>query len=151
MSTIESHVAERDIKNLCDKIRKYNYIDPADFERFNVKRGLRNSDGTGVLAGVTNIGSVQGYMMLDGDPIPMPGKLYYRGLDISDIIQSHVKRNIFGFEEVCYLLEECYESVGNYFVIVDDVAGVLVEKVTERNFELTEEVKVTCLEELVKE
>ena len=92
------------VQKMSENIRSSYSIAPGQFRSYNIKRGLRNSDGTGVLAGVTNIGSVQGYMMLDGDPIPMPGKLYYRGLDISDIIQSHVKRNIFGFEEVCYLL-----------------------------------------------
>lgn len=54
-------------------------------------------------------------------------------------------------EEFKNLLEECDKSVGSELVIVDDVAGVLVEKITERNFDLTKEVKVTCLEELVKE
>ncbi len=92
------------VQFLSENIRSSYKIEPGQFRSYNIKRGLRNSDGTGVLAGVTNIGSVQGYMMLDGDPIPMPGKLYYRGLDVSDIVKSHVERGIFGFEEVCYLL-----------------------------------------------
>ncbi len=70
----------------------------------NIKRGLRNADGTGVLAGVTDIGSVQGYMMLDGEPIPMPGRLYYRGIDLREIIDAHIERSMLGFEEVSYLL-----------------------------------------------
>ena len=68
--------AENYVKNLNRDIRTSYTIDPNQFRSLNVKRGLRNTDGTGVLAGVTNIGSVQGYMMLDGDPIPMPGRLY---------------------------------------------------------------------------
>ena len=49
-------------------------IDPRQFNHYNIKRGLRNADGTGVLAGVTGIGSVQGYQMVDGEPEPVPGK-----------------------------------------------------------------------------
>ena len=97
-------VAEGYVKNLGWDIRSYYSIDPNQFRSLNVKRGLRNTDGTGVLAGVTNIGSVQGYMMLDGDPIPMPGRLYYRGIEINELIRNHVERHMFGFEEVCYLL-----------------------------------------------
>ena len=92
------------INQLSRNIRDCYTIDPTQFKSYNIKRGLRNSDGTGVLAGVTGIGSVQGYMMLDGDPIPMPGRLYYRGIEISELIENHAKRNMFGFEEVCYLL-----------------------------------------------
>jgi len=92
------------VNKLSENIRECYSIAPSQFRSYNIKRGLRNSDGTGVLAGVTGIGSVQGYMMLDGDPIPMPGRLFYRGLDVSDIIKGHVDKNIFGFEEVCYLL-----------------------------------------------
>ena len=104
MSTIESHVAERDIKNLCDKIRKYNYIDPADFERFNVKRGLRNSDGTGVMAGITGVCTVEGYFIDDGEKIPREGRLRFRGINMEDIINGCIADDRFGFEEVVYLL-----------------------------------------------
>ena len=96
--------AEEYVKNLSGDLKQNYTIDPNQFKSLNVKRGLRNIDGTGVLAGVTNIGSVQGYMMLDGDPIPMPGRLYYRGIEINELIENHVKRHMFGFEEVCYLL-----------------------------------------------
>ena len=70
----------------------------------NVHRGLRNADGTGVLIGVTNIGSVQGYYMQDGTRVPMPGKLYYRGISLEDIVESHRENNTFGFTEVVFLL-----------------------------------------------
>ena len=69
-----------------------------------VKFGLRNADGTGVIVGVTGLGSAQGYMMLDGEPIPMPGRLYYRGIDIRQIIDAHVEEGSLGFGEVAYLL-----------------------------------------------
>ena len=104
MSTINSAVAERDIKTLCDQIRKYNFIDPADFERFNVKRGLRNSDGTGVMAGITNVCTVEGYFIDDGEKIPREGHLLFRGIDMEDIVNGCIADDRFGFEEVVYLL-----------------------------------------------
>ena len=77
---------------------------PRDLQDPNVHRGLRNADGTGVLIGVTNIGSVQGYYMQDGARVPMPGKLYYRGISLEDIVESHRKAGTFGFTEVVFLL-----------------------------------------------
>ncbi|MBR5257390.1 MAG: hypothetical protein IKV51_00420, partial [Clostridia bacterium] len=88
----KNEVIDGYVRRLSENIRSRYEIEPKQFRSYNVKRGLRNSDGTGVLAGVTNIGSVQGYMMLDGDPIPMPGRLYYRGLDINDLIREQVQQ-----------------------------------------------------------
>ena len=65
MSTIKSQLSAQDIKTLCDKIQKNNYIDPSDYDHFNIKRGLRNSDGTGVMAGITNVCTVEGYYIDD--------------------------------------------------------------------------------------
>ena len=65
----------------------------------DVKWGLRNADGTGVITGLTQVGSVQGYYIEDGEKIPMPGKLYYRGISVEDLIQGFVSENRFGFEE----------------------------------------------------
>lgn len=70
----------------------------------DIKKGLRNSDGSGVLVGTTAIGSVQGYMMEDGQRVPVEGKLYYRGINALDIIKAHRQANTFGYEEVAYLL-----------------------------------------------
>ena len=70
------------IQSLCEEYRKYNQIDPAYYERYRVKRGLRNADGTGVMAGVTQIGNVLGYYLQDGERFPAPGKLIYRGIDV---------------------------------------------------------------------
>ena len=92
------------ISTLCEKIGDNNNIDPANFEKFDVKRGLRNSDGTGVMAGLTRICSVEGYYILDGEVIPKEGKLSYRGYDIKDIINSCIEDNRYGFEEVAWLL-----------------------------------------------
>ena len=81
------------------------YVFPRDGNwAANIKRSLRNSDGTGVLIGVTCLGSVQGYMILDGERIPMPGRLYYRGIDIRQIIDAHIAEKKYGFGEIIYLL-----------------------------------------------
>lgn len=74
------------------------------FKNYGVKRGLRNDDGTGVMAGLTSIGSVVGYYIDDGEKIPMEGHLRYRGYDITDLVRNCEKENRFGFEEVAYLL-----------------------------------------------
>ena len=69
-----------------------------------MKRGLRNADGTGVMAGVTQIGNVLGYYVQDGERVPMPGKLIYRGIDVEELIDGFVSEGRFGFEETAYLL-----------------------------------------------
>lgn len=89
--------------SLTDSIQKEYLIDEK-FYQGDVKRGLRNSDGTGVLVGVTKVGSVQGYFMQDGQRVPTPGKLYYRGIELTEIVEAHRKADTFGFEEVAYLL-----------------------------------------------
>ena len=79
-------------------------IDKELFERFNVKRGLRNQDGSGVLVGLTNIGDVVGYEK-DGDKIiPAQGRLYYRGINISDLVAGFQQNNRHGYDESVYLL-----------------------------------------------
>ncbi len=80
------------------------YVIDKSYYNPSIKLGLRNMDGTGVLAGVTKIGSVQGYVMQDGERMPIPGKLYYRGIDVEEIINAHRAENTFGYEEVAYLL-----------------------------------------------
>jgi len=79
-------------------------IDNELFEQFEVKRGLRNKDGTGVLVGLTNIGDVIGYKKEDGKVIAIPGRLLYRGIDIEDITQGFQKEKRHGFDETVYLL-----------------------------------------------
>lgn len=92
------------VESLCTDLIENYRIAPEHFNNFNVKRGLRNPDGSGVLAGITRVGSVQGYVMQDGEPLPIPGKLYYRGIDVEEIVESHAQDGSFGFEEVAYLL-----------------------------------------------
>lgn len=92
------------ISSLCDELNKNNSIKKSDFDKYDVKRGLRNSDGTGVMAGLTRICSVEGYYILDGELIPKEGKLSYRGYDIKDIVANCVEHNRYGYEEVVWLL-----------------------------------------------
>lgn len=92
------------VKSLCSHLTEQYHITPDYFENHNVKRGLRNADGSGVLAGITRIGSVQGYVMVDGVQQPIPGKLYYRGIDVEEIVEAHAQNGTFGYEEVAYLL-----------------------------------------------
>lgn len=89
---------------LCSELDKNNSIKPQDFKKYQVKRGLRNSDGTGVMAGLTRICSVEGYYVLDGEKVPKDGKLSYRGYDINDIVDHCIEEDRFGYEEVVWLL-----------------------------------------------
>lgn len=93
------------MKILCDEYRRNNHIDTEISEKLGVKRGLRSADGTGVLAGLTNICDVQGYDKDEnGKVIPKPGKLIYRGYDLEDLCETAVKEDKFMFEEVLWLL-----------------------------------------------
>lgn len=83
---------------------KCHSIDPCYYTTYDIKRGLRNADGTGVVVGVTNISNVHGYVVSEGDKVPDRGRLSYRGYSISDLIDHAVAENRFGFEETAYLL-----------------------------------------------
>lgn len=92
------------IEDLCEEYTRNNYIDPEISEKLGVKRGLRNSDGTGVLAGLTNVCDVVGYHMQDGAKMPAPGKLIYRGIDVEELVDAAIEEDRFIFEEVIWLL-----------------------------------------------
>ena len=81
-----------------------NDIFPSGRFDADVMRGLRYPNGTGVIAGVTSIGDVDGYDLVDGEKIPRKGRLFYRGVSIEDLIQSCIREDRFGFEETVYLL-----------------------------------------------
>lgn len=98
------NIDEQYRKALGSEIVKNNRIDPKYYSRYDVKRGLRNADGTGVVAGITNICNVHGYVMNEGEKQNIDGELYYRGYNINDIIKSVEADERFGFEEVVYLL-----------------------------------------------
>ncbi|MGN8897908.1 citrate/2-methylcitrate synthase [Flavonifractor sp. HCP28S3_F3] len=104
MQNMEPEALTGFLNSLCTEYQKHNQIDPAYYERYNVKRGLRNADGTGVMAGVTQIGNVMGYYVQDGERIPAPGKLVYRGIDVEELVNGFVSEGRFGFEETAYLL-----------------------------------------------
>jgi len=104
MSNVNSPLSNGFLSSLCAEYQKYNRIDPAVYSNANVKRGLRNADGTGVVAGVTLIGNVHGYIIDEGEKTAVPGKLYYRGIDVEEMIDGFVTEKRFGFEETSYLL-----------------------------------------------
>ncbi len=81
-----------------------NLITPANFNKQYIKKGLRNADGTGVVAGVTQICNVHGYIMDEGEVSPIEGELTYRGYSISDIAENCIASGSFCFEETAYLL-----------------------------------------------
>lgn len=89
------------LSKVCEKV---NYIDPDLFTKYSVKRGLRDLDGRGVLVGLTDIGEVHSYMVDEGEMIPIPGQLFYRGIDVSLIANGYLKDHHYGFEETTYLL-----------------------------------------------
>ena len=98
-------LTNQDLKVLCDAYRKNNFIDPEISEKLGVKRGLRNADGTGILAGLTNICDVIGYQRDENNNIiPIDGKLIYRGIDLNDIVNEAITQDRFLFEEVAWLL-----------------------------------------------
>ena len=91
-----------EIKELAKKCNKK--IDEELFAKYDVKRGLRKRNGEGVLAGLTDISMINAYTMIDREIVPCEGKLYYRGIDIEDIVKGFIEEDRFGFEETIYLL-----------------------------------------------
>lgn len=79
-------------------------IKPSLYSKYNVKRGLRNEDGSGVLVGLTEIGDVHGYIIDENEKVPVEGNLLYRGINIFDIVKGFQTEKRYGFEETCFLL-----------------------------------------------
>ncbi len=96
--------SQLDITSLCDRLTEYSKIDPALYEKYHVRRGLRYGDGSGVAAGITRICSVHGYIIDEGVRTPIPGQLIYRGYDINDLVENAEREDRFVFEEVVHLL-----------------------------------------------
>ncbi|KAB1439520.1 citrate/2-methylcitrate synthase [Candidatus Galacturonibacter soehngenii] len=90
-----------DLSKLCTSTGQ---IDPTLYTKYEVKRGLRDINGKGVLAGLTDIAEVKSYTIEDHELVPCEGKLYYRGIDVEDIVKGFIEDDRFGFEEVTYLL-----------------------------------------------
>ena len=97
-------VEKKWLEKKAEKVRKVDYIDPALYRKYGVKRGLRNDNGTGVLVGLTTIGNVHGYVMDEGEKRAIPGELYYRGINVKDIVLADKREHRFGYEETAYLL-----------------------------------------------
>ncbi len=111
------------LEAMSEKIERKSQIDLDAFWKYGVKRGLRNPDGTGVMAGLTNICSVEGYYVDDGERVPKNGVLKYRGININDIVEACEKEDRFGFEEVAYLLLFGSLPTNNQVDIFKDVLG----------------------------
>ena len=94
----KEHMFDRDANEL------YKPFPKDLFKAYGVKRGLRNEDETGVMAGLTAVGQVNGYYIVDGEKKPVEGVLKYRGYDLADIVDNCEKEHRFGYEEVVFLL-----------------------------------------------
>lgn len=115
------------------------------YHRYNVKRGLRNADGTGVLVGLTNIGEVHGYTIYESEKVPDQGKLYYRGYDVESLVQGlQQSGSRFGFEETTYLLlfgqlpnagqlEDFCKLLGEYRELPSNFTVDMILKIPSRN------------------
>lgn len=92
------------ILQLAEISNKNSNIDPELYTTYEVKRGLRDISGKGVLAGLTEIGDVESYKNINGETVPCEGKLFYHGVDVEEFVKGFISEKRFGFEEVTYLL-----------------------------------------------
>ncbi len=100
-----SNIPKAFLEPMAKQLETINHIDSALYEKYDVKRGLRNANGTGVVVGLTNIGVVKGYEIDEAkNKIPTEGKLFYRGYEIQDLVHNYIAEDRFGFEEITYLL-----------------------------------------------
>lgn len=95
---------EQKIAQYSEAARASSIVDSSLYTKYEVKRGLRDISGKGVLAGLTEISEVMAYRIEEGDLIPCEGRLFYRGYDIRDLVNGFLKDKRFGFEEICFLL-----------------------------------------------
>lgn len=93
-----------EILNLSKQCTNANHIDPSLYTKYDVKRGLRDVNGKGVVVGITEISDVNASKVVNGKTVPADGKLYYRGYDVEQIVVSKKDEDCFGFEEATYLL-----------------------------------------------
>jgi citrate synthase len=123
---------------------KNGYINPEFYTKYDVKRGLRDADGRGVLTGLTEISEVTSVIEEDGKRIAIPGQLFYRGYNIEDLVQGFIKEEHFGFEEVTYLLltgklptREEFDNftnlLGYYRTLPDSFVRDIIMKAPSRN------------------
>lgn len=103
-ATVEIPPEESNSVDLYNTFSDVNFIEPSLYAEHDVKRGLRNADGTGVIAGITNISEVNGYAIEDGVKVPKPGSLRFRGYELYDLLGDASSAKRFNYEEICYLL-----------------------------------------------
>lgn len=140
MNTHNLHANESDLlRELTALSESSNTINPELFTRYEVKRGLRDLDGRGVLVGLTEIGEVHSYIVDENELIPVPGRLSYRGIDVADITDGYLKDERYGFEETTYLLlfgklpnkqelAEFEALLGNHRKLPDNFASDMIFK-----------------------
>lgn len=118
------------------QIKKENTIEKEIYDKYSIKRGLRNKNGTGVLVGVTKVGDVSGYKIKNKEKIPCHGELYYRGYPLTSMVADFNKKKRLGFEEVIYLL--LFNKLANKKEL-EDFKNILVEerKLPDKFFEDT--------------
>lgn len=104
MSNKKFSETNNQILDLAAKCCKNSVIDTSLYNKYEVKRGLRDLNGKGVLAGLTEISEIRSYTIVDRDMIPCEGKLFYHGIDVEDLVAGFLKDDRFGFEETTYLL-----------------------------------------------
>lgn len=104
LSIMTNEMYPDSLKQLTQMCQECYSIPSTAFTNANVKRGLRNSDGSGVVAGVTNLGLVHGYVLYEGEKRPDEGKLFYRGYDVEQLVNSYISEDRYGFEECAFLL-----------------------------------------------
>ncbi len=103
--TKTSKIPSSYLSSMADHLSQTNVIEAELYTKYNVKRGLRNANGTGVVVGLTRIGEVVGYDTDENkNKVPVPGELYYRGYEIQELITNYQKEDRFGFEEISFLL-----------------------------------------------
>jgi citrate synthase len=124
------------LQDLSNKAMVSSKIDPELYTKYEVKRGLRDADGKGVLVGLTEIGDVHSYILDEGEMVPVPGRLTYRGINIKDIVNGFMEDGRFGFEEVTYLLlfghlpsEKCLQDFKKLLGIYQNLPGDFVRGV----------------------
>ncbi len=100
---IEDNEKNKMIYEFAHVAKEHSKIETNLYTKYNVKRGLRNNDGTGVLVGLTEVGEVMSYIVDDAERVPVEGKLFFQGYEISDLVKG-IKDDHFGFEEIAFLL-----------------------------------------------
>lgn len=98
------HEVTPEVQRLSELCIKNGTIDPELYGKYDVKRGLRDLNGRGVLTGLTEISEVCSTEVVDGERVPVDGKLFYRGYNVEDLVKGFTEENRFGFEETVYLL-----------------------------------------------